>query len=117
MRTTAVLKPSALCLLQNQRHQLISAYSNEATPAPTVAVLRHSTAGSLHWASVLLPQLLADAAARRLQPTTTTEEPYSHVLASFAAHPDPAGILLQGVCRQTVVCGDLTTKQIVLTPA
>jgi hypothetical protein len=28
-----------------------------------------------------------------------------HALASFVAHPDPAGILLQGVCRQTVVCG------------
>jgi hypothetical protein len=53
----------------------------------------------------------------RLQHATTTEEQYQQALASFAAHPDPAGILLQWVCRQTVACIDLTTNRMALTPA
>ncbi len=52
----------------------------------------------------------------RLQPATTTEEQYQQALASFAAHPDLAGILLQWVCRQTVACIDLTTNRMALTP-
>ncbi len=53
----------------------------------------------------------------RLQYSTTTEGQYQQALASFAAHPDPAGILLQWVCRQTVACVDLTTNRMALTPA
>jgi hypothetical protein len=34
----------------------------------------------------------------RLQHATTTEEQYQQALTSFAAHPEPAGILLQWVC-------------------
>jgi len=46
----------------------------------------------------------------RLQRATTTEGQYQQALASFAAHPDPAGILLHWVCRHTVACVDLTTN-------
>jgi hypothetical protein len=37
-------------------------------------------------------------------------------LTSFAAHPDPAGILLQWVCRDNVAAVDLTTNRMALTP-
>jgi hypothetical protein len=52
-----------------------------------------------------------------LQHATTTEGQYHQALASFAAHPDPAGILLHGVCRHHVACGDLTTNRMALTLA
>src|SRR6266849_2950338 len=38
----------------------------------------------------------------RLQASTTTEGQYQQALTSFAAHPDPAGILLHWVCRNNV---------------
>jgi hypothetical protein len=52
----------------------------------------------------------------RLQSSTTTEDQYQQALTSFAAHPDPAGILLQWVCRETVAAVDLTTHRMVVTP-
>ena len=52
----------------------------------------------------------------RLQQATTTEEHYQQALTSFAAHPDPAGILLQWVCRDNVASVDLTTNRMALTP-
>jgi hypothetical protein len=52
----------------------------------------------------------------RLQQATTTEAQYQQALTSFAAHPDPAGILLPWVCRDTVASVDLTTNRIALTP-
>src|SRR5712692_12024377 len=52
----------------------------------------------------------------RLQQATTTEEQYQQALTSFAAHPDPAGILLQWVCRENVASVDLTTNRMTLTP-
>jgi len=67
-----VLRPSALCFLQEQRRRLVaSARSEDATPATTIAVLRNSTRGPLQWASALLSQVLADAEARRLQREAT----------------------------------------------
>jgi hypothetical protein len=52
----------------------------------------------------------------RLQQALTTEEQYQQALTSFAAHPDPAGILLQWVCRDNVAAVDLTTNRMALTP-
>ena len=37
-------------------------------------------------------------------------------LTSFAAHPDPAGIPLPWVCRESVTAVDLTTHRMALTP-
>src|SRR5712692_5214306 len=53
----------------------------------------------------------------RLQSSTTTEGQYQQALTSFAAHPDPAGLLLHWVCRETVAAVDLTTNRMTLTPA
>jgi hypothetical protein len=52
----------------------------------------------------------------RLQASTTTDAEYQRAVTSFAARPDPAGILLQWVCRETVAALDLTTHRMVLTP-
>jgi hypothetical protein len=52
----------------------------------------------------------------RLQQATTTAEQYQQALTSFVAHPDPVGILLQWVCRDTVASVDLTTNRMALTP-
>jgi hypothetical protein len=52
----------------------------------------------------------------RLQASTTTEDQYQRTLTPFVAHPDPAGILLQWVCRETVAAIDLTTNRMALTP-
>ena len=52
----------------------------------------------------------------RLQHATTTEAQYQQALTSFAAHPDPAGILLHWVCREQVAAVDLTTNRMALTP-
>ena len=51
-----------------------------------------------------------------LQASTTTEDHYQRALTSFADHPDPAGILLPWVCRETVAALDLTTNRMALTP-
>src|SRR5713101_4726427 len=53
----------------------------------------------------------------RLQSSTTTAGQYEQALRSFAAHPDPAGLLLHWVCRETVAAVDLTTNRMTLTPA
>jgi len=53
----------------------------------------------------------------RLQASTTTAAQYQQALTSFAARPDPAGILLPWVCRETVAAVDLTTNRMTLTPA
>jgi hypothetical protein len=53
----------------------------------------------------------------RLQASTTTDAHYQQALTSFAARPDPAGVLLRWVCRETVVALDLTTDRMTLTPA
>jgi len=66
-------------LLAAAQERLAQALFDETTPAPDIAtlleeealriqaVLRGSLTGSLQWASALLPQVLADAEARRLQ--------------------------------------------------
>lgn len=53
----------------------------------------------------------------RLQTSTTTDAQYQQALTSFAAHPEPAGVLLQWACRETVAALDLTTDRLPLTPA
>jgi hypothetical protein len=53
----------------------------------------------------------------RLQTSTTTDAHYQQALTSFAAHPEPAGVLLRWVCRETVAALDLTTDRMTLTPA
>jgi len=52
----------------------------------------------------------------RLQQATTTEAQYQQALTSFAARPEPAGILLPWVCRDNVASVDLTTNRMALTP-
>src|SRR6266446_8140346 len=80
----------AVCLLLHHRRLLAAAQErlaqalfDEATPATDIvtlleeeslrvqAALRGTTAGRLQWASALLPEILADAEARRLQRETT----------------------------------------------
>jgi replicative DNA helicase len=70
-------------LLAAAQERLAQALFDETTPATDIvtlleeealrvqAALRHTTAGSLQWVSALLPQVLADAEARRLQRETT----------------------------------------------
>jgi replicative DNA helicase len=70
-------------LLAAAQERLAQALFDEATPATDIvtlleeealrvqAALRDTTAGRLQWASALLPQVLADAEARRLQRETT----------------------------------------------
>jgi hypothetical protein len=53
----------------------------------------------------------------RLQASTTTDAQYQQALTSFAAHPEPPGVLLAWVCRETVAALDLTTDRLTLTPA
>jgi len=53
----------------------------------------------------------------RLQTSTTTDAQYQQALTSFTAHPAPAGVLLQWVCRETVAALDLITDRLPLTPA
>ena len=53
----------------------------------------------------------------RLQTSTTTDAQYQQALTSFAARPEPAGVLLPWVCRETVAALDLTTERLTLTPA
>ena len=53
----------------------------------------------------------------RLQASTTTDAQYQQALTSFAAHPEPPGVLLPWVCRETVAALDLTTDRLTLTPA
>ena len=70
-------------LLAEAQERLAQALFDATTPATDIvtlleeetlrvqAVLRNDTAGRLQWASALLPQVLADAEARRLQRETT----------------------------------------------
>jgi replicative DNA helicase len=70
-------------LLAAVQERLALALFDATTPAPDIvtlleeetlrvqAALRNTTAGRLQWASALLPQVLADAEARRLQRETT----------------------------------------------
>src|SRR5919198_3684994 len=70
-------------LLAAAQERLAQALFDETTPATDIvtlleeetlriqAALRHTTAGRLQWASTLLPQVLADAEARRLQREAT----------------------------------------------
>ena len=70
-------------LLAATQERLAQALFDETTPATDIvalleeetlrvqAALRHTTAGRLQWASALLPQVLADAEARRLQREAT----------------------------------------------
>jgi hypothetical protein len=53
----------------------------------------------------------------RLQASTTTEAQYQRAVTSFAARPDPPGILLPWVCRDQIAAVDLTTNRMTLTPA
>ncbi|MGE3350075.1 MAG: hypothetical protein AB7I35_21820 [Ramlibacter sp.] len=53
----------------------------------------------------------------RLQASTTTAEQSQRAVAAFAAAPDPAGVLLQWVCRDQDAALDLTTDRLTLTPA
>src|SRR3989449_2898381 len=70
-------------LLAAAQERLAQALFDETTPATDIvalleeetlrvhAALRNTTAGRLQWASTLLPQVLADAEARRLQREAT----------------------------------------------
>src|SRR4029453_5007580 len=70
-------------LLATIQERLAQALFDETTPAREIfrlleeetlraqAALRNTTAGRLQWASALLPQVLADAEARRLQREAT----------------------------------------------
>jgi replicative DNA helicase len=70
-------------LLAATQERLAQALFDETTPAKDIvtlleeealrvqAALRNTTAGGLQWVSALLPQVLADAEARRLQRETT----------------------------------------------
>src|SRR2546430_5906116 len=70
-------------LLAAAQERLAQALFDETTPATDIvtlleeetlrvqAALRHTTAGRLQWASAILPQVLADAEARRLQREAT----------------------------------------------
>src|SRR5262249_43293671 len=70
-------------LLAVIQERLAQALFDETTPATDIIILleeetlraqsalRHTTAGRLQWASALLPQVLADAEARRLQREAT----------------------------------------------
>src|SRR5690242_10404776 len=70
-------------LLATAQERLAQALFDETTPATDIitlleeealrvqAVLRNNTADRLQWASALLPQVLADAAARRMQREVT----------------------------------------------
>jgi hypothetical protein len=53
----------------------------------------------------------------RLQASTTTEDQYQRAVTAFAATPDPAGVLLQWVCRDHSAALDLTADRLTLTPA
>jgi hypothetical protein len=70
-------------LLAAAQEQLAQVLFDEATPATDIVTLleeealrmqvalRSTNAGRLQWASALVPQVLADAEARRLQRETT----------------------------------------------
>ena len=53
----------------------------------------------------------------RLQTSLTTDAHYQQALTAFAAHPEPPGVLLPWVCRETVAALDLTTDRLTVTPA
>jgi hypothetical protein len=62
-----------------------------------------------------LSQVQANLA--RIQRSTTTEAQYHRALAAFADNPEPEGILLHWVCRETLDALDLTTDRLDLTSA
>ncbi len=53
----------------------------------------------------------------RIQRSVTTDPQYRKAVASFARNPDPAGVLLQWVCRDSVEALDLTKDRLDLNPA
>src|SRR5207245_9954697 len=66
-----------------------------------------------HGALPVYPKVLSHSSTP-LSRRTTTEEHYQQALTSFASHPDPAGILLPWVCRESVTAVDLTTHRMAL---
>ena len=54
---------------------------------------------------------------RRIRNSTTTDTQYRKVLAMFEKNPQPAGTLLNWVCRDNVEYLDLTKDRLELTPA
>lgn len=52
----------------------------------------------------------------RLCRSRTTEAQYQQALATFTAHPEPAGRVLPWVCREPLTLLDLTTDRLELTP-
>jgi len=52
----------------------------------------------------------------RIRQSTTTETEYRQVLASFARHPEPEGVLLHWVCRDTIASLDLAGDRLDLNP-
>jgi hypothetical protein len=52
----------------------------------------------------------------RLAHSRTTDAQYRHTVTAFAHRPDPAGVLLQWVCHETVDSLDLTRDRLELTP-
>ena len=52
----------------------------------------------------------------RIQHSHTTEAQYRRAVSQFARHPDPAGMLLQWVCHETMEYVNLTTDRLTLTP-
>jgi hypothetical protein len=53
----------------------------------------------------------------RIQGATTTEEQYRKAVASFVRNPEPAGVLANWVCRDSVASLDLTRDRLDLTPS
>jgi len=52
----------------------------------------------------------------RIRQSTTTETAYRQALASFARHPEPEGVLLHWVCRDTIAYLDLAGDRLDLNP-
>ena len=53
----------------------------------------------------------------RIQRSTTTEAQYRKAVSSFEKNPQPVGVLLNWVCRDSIECLDLTKDRLDLTPA
>ncbi len=52
----------------------------------------------------------------RIKRWTTTEAQYQRAVTSFQRNPQPPGVLLSWICRETSAALDLTTDRLDLTP-
>jgi hypothetical protein len=53
----------------------------------------------------------------RIERSTTTEEQYARTVKSFSRKPEPPGILLHWVCRETLDALDLGHHRLDLMPS